>query len=495
MNILMVYPQYTDTFWSFKYALKLISKKTIYPPLGLLTVASMLPGDWNKKLIDMNLTDLRDGDILWADYVFISGMQIQKMSTREVISKCHQLNRKVVAGGPLFTHGFEEFKGVSHFVLGEAEMTLPRFLDDLKNGCAKPVYKPGEPPDLSITPLPLWSLINLKDYASMNIQYSRGCPFDCEFCEIVSLFGRKPRTKSIKQIIDELDVLYNHKWRGQVFIVDDNFIGNKKKLKDEVLPAIIEWSKSKQYPFYFLTEASIDLADDEDLMKLMIEAGFTQVFVGIESPNDASLAECNKLPNRRRDLVASVKKLQNHGFEVQGGFIIGFDNDNESVFKSQIDFIQKSGIVVAMVGLLNVPLGSKLFERLKAENRLLDEVYGDNTETSLHFIPKMDSDTLINGYKHVLDTIYSPSHYFERIKEFFSEYRPQKKGPSRVEWNYFLSLFKSVWILGFVENGRGYFWILLIFTLFRYPHFFWQSVSFYIYRRHFYRQTKRLLSA
>jgi radical SAM superfamily enzyme YgiQ (UPF0313 family) len=489
----MVYPQYPDTFWSFKYALNIISKKAMYPPLGLLTVAAMLPGDWEKKLIDMNVTSLADKDILWADYVFISAMQVQTKSVKEVISKCNKLSRKVVAGGPLFTISHGDFDGVSHFVLGEAESTLPSFLSDLTSNCAKDIYESNERPELNKTPLPMWSLINMKDYASMNVQYSRGCPFDCEFCDIVVLFGRKPRTKSSYQLIDELETLYKNNWHGEVLIVDDNLIGNKQKLKREILPAIIEWSKSKQYPFYFMAQVSIDLADDEELMNLMIEAGISLIFVGIESPNENSLVECNKMQNKNRDLVVSVNNLQNHGFEVEGGFIVGFDNDTSSIFESHIDFIQRSGIVTAMVGLLNAPPGTRLYQRLKEENRLIDDSSGDNTDCSINFIPKMNRDVLINGYMHVLNTIYSSDYYSRRIQTFYKEYHPKKKQGSTVEFNYIISLLKALWILGIAEDGRQDFWKFFIFSLFKYPQFFWLSMSYSIYRRHFYRHAQKLL--
>jgi len=492
MRIIMVYPQYPDTFWSFKYALNIISKKAMYPPLGLLTVAAMLPADWEKKLIDMNVTTLTDKDILWADYVFISAMQVQTNSAKEVINRCNKLNRKVVAGGPLFTISHDDFKGVSHFVLGEAENTLPSFLADLTSNRVKDIYESNERPELSKTPLPMWSLINMKDYASMNVQYSRGCPFDCEFCDIVVLFGRKPRTKSTYQLIDELETLYKNNWHGEVLIVDDNLIGNKQKLKREILPAIIEWSKSKQYPFYFMAQVSIDLADDEELMNLMVGAGISLIFVGIESPNENSLVECNKLPNKNRDLVVSVNKLQNHGFEVEAGFIVGFDNDTSSIFESHIDFIQRSGIVTAMVGLLNAPPGTRLYQRLKEENRLIDDSSGDNTDCSINFIPKMNRDVLLNGYMHVLNTIYSPDYYSLRIQRFYKEYRPKKRQASTVELNYFVSLIKALWILGIVEDGRKDFWKFFILTLFKYPQFFWLSMSYSIYRRHFYRHAQKL---
>ncbi|HIE17879.1 MAG TPA: radical SAM protein, partial [Dehalococcoidia bacterium] len=406
MKVLLVYPQYPETFWSFRHALKFISKKAAYPPLGLLTVSALLPKEWEKRLVDMNVASLSDGDIKWADYVFISAMAVQKESARYVIKKCQQLGVKVVAGGPLFTTEHEVFDGVDHFILNEAEITLPCFLEDLRNGCAKHVYVSDKWPDISLTPVPSWELIDMRKYSAMNIQYSRGCPFDCEFCDIVILNGRRPRTKGKDQLLGELDALYNRGWRGSVFIVDDNFIGNKRKLKAEILPAIAEWMRKKGRPFSFFTEASLNLSDDDELIHLMVEAGFNAVFIGIETPNEDSLAECGKHQNKNRDLVASVRKLQHHGLQVQGGFIVGFDSDPPSIFESQINFIQRSGIVTAMVGLLNAPPGSRLFQRLKREDRLTGEFSGDNTDCSLNFIPKMGYQNLINGYRKLIKTIY-----------------------------------------------------------------------------------------
>ncbi|MBI2980191.1 MAG: DUF4070 domain-containing protein [Chloroflexi bacterium] len=486
MKILLVYPEYPDTFWSFKHAIKFISKKASFPPLGLLTVAAMLPAGWQKKLVDMNMTSLSDEDIKWADYVFISAMVVQSASVKEIIARCNRLNARVVAGGPVFTTGHEEFEGVDHFVLGEAEVTLAPFLADLEKGCAKHVYISGERPEISGTPLPLWSLINIKHYSSMSFQYSRGCPFNCEFCDIVIMNGHKPRTKEKQQVVNELDALYQGGWRGSVFVVDDNFIGNKKKLKVEILPTMIEWSKKNRYPFSFYTEASINISDDEELMQLMVQAGFDRVFVGIESPNEDSLAECNKQQNQSRDLVASVKKMQNRGLEVQGGFIIGFDNDPLSIFRSQIDFIQKSGIVTAMVGLLNAPRGTRLYHRLEKENRLLEIFSGDNTDGSLNFIPKMNYETLINGYKHVLDTIYSPREYYARVRTFLKEYHPPKvRGLPRLRLYHLEAFFKTLWFLGVREKGRQYYWQLLLDTLLKHPRSFALTVSLSVFGFHF----------
>jgi len=495
LKILLVYPQYPDTFWSFRHALKFISKKSAYPPLGLLTVAAMLPGEWEKKLVDMNVTSLNDEDLKWADYVFISAMVVQRSSVKEVISLCKKFNTKIVAGGPLFTTGYEEFEGVDHFVLDEAEITLPPFLRDLEKGNVQHIYTSKERPDITKTPIPLWSLIKMEKYASMNIQYSRGCPYNCEFCDIVILNGHKPRTKSREQVLAELDALHNQNWQGSVFIVDDNFIGNKKKLKVEILPAIIEWMREGKYPFSLYTEASINLADDEELMKLMCEAGFGRVFVGIETPNEESLAECNKFANRNRDLVASVKKIQNYGLEVQGGFIVGFDSDPLSIFRSQINFIQRSGIVTAMVGLLNAPRGTRLYHRLKEENRLLKDMSGDNMDFSINFIPKMNHETLIDGYKHILSTIYAPKQFYERIRIFLKEFNAQKSQRGhQIQFYYIKGFIKSMWSLGIKENGRRDYWKFFVSILFKHPRSFPLSMSLAAYGFHFRKVTEKYIN-
>ncbi len=486
MKVLLVYPRYPDTFWSFRHALKFVNKKASFPPLGLLTIAAMLPKEWQVKLVNMNVNGLKNNDIRWADYVFISAMVTQRSSAREVIFRCNRMDTKVVAGGPLFTTEYEELEGVDHFVLGEAEVTLPLFLNDLKTGNARHIYTSGERPDIGNTPIPDWSLINMNHYSSMNIQYSRGCPYNCEFCDIVVLNGHKPRTKSKAQMLAELEALYRRGWRGGVFVVDDNFIGNKRKLKSEILPAIVDWMQAKKHPFSLITEASINLADDKELMRLMVDAGFDTVFIGVESPNEESLAECNKVLNKKRDLIASVKKIQNHGLQVQGGFIVGFDSDPLSIFKSQINFIQKSGIVTAMVGLLNAPRGTRLYQRLEREHRLLDNISGDNTDCSINFIPKMKYETLVNGYKHILNTIYSPKQYYERVKTLLKEYRPRKRqGSLGLRFYHITAVIKSTWFLGIWGKGRRYYWKLFISTLFRRPRSLPLAISLSVYGFHF----------
>jgi radical SAM superfamily enzyme YgiQ (UPF0313 family) len=485
MRILLIYPEYPDTFWSLKHALRFISKKASHPPLGLLTVAAMLPKEWEKKLVDMNITTLRDKELEWADLVFISGMSIQRASAKEVITRCNSMDTKIVAGGPLFTAAYEEFEDVDHLVLNDAEITLPPFLEDLKNGCAGHIYTSDEFPSIEKTPVPLWELINMKAYATMSMQYSRGCPFNCEFCNIPVLYGRKVRTKSKAQIVAELDCLHFQGWRGDVFLVDDNFIGNKGKLKTEILPAMIEWMDRNKHPFAFNTEASINLSDDEELMQLMVKAGFASVFVGIETPNEESLAECNKVQNKNRDLVACVRKIQSSALYVTGGFIVGFDNDPPSIFEKLSAFIQESGIVAAMVGLLNAPRGTKLYQRLANEGRLLQDVSGDNTDFSINFIPKMDYGTLMRGYERILKSIYSPEPYYKRVREFLREYNPLQKKAFHFHFSHLRAFFKSMLFLGIIERERTHYWKLFFWSLFRRPHLFYLAHTFAIYGFHF----------
>jgi len=487
MRVLLVYPQIPDTFWSFKHALRFASRKAAFPPLGLLTVAAMLPSEWEKKLIDMNVARLSDKDLRWADIVFISAMVVQQESVRQVIDRCKAVGVRTVAGGPLFRPGYEDaaLNDVDHIISGEAEDILPRFLADLERGDAAPAYLAEEFPDITTTPVPLWSLVDTKQYQLMSLQYSRGCPFNCEFCDIVLMNGHVPRTKSREQVLAELTALYDHGWRGSVFFTDDNFIGNKHKLKGEILPAIIEWNRSREYPFSFLTEASINLADDETLMQMMVDAGFDTVFVGIESPNEESLLECNKLPNKGRDLLAAVKTIQSHGLQVQGGFIVGFDGDPPSIFQSQISFIQKSGIVTAMVGVLMAPPGTPLYKRLEAEGRLLRGGTGNNTDGTTNIVPKMGLQRLTEGYRRVVSTIYSPRYYYERVRTFLQEYRPHSNHRTQYSPRYIKALLKCMWAIGVRHSGRAEFWRLYAWTLSHKPRCFPLFITFAIQGYHY----------
>jgi len=482
MNTLLLYPAFPDTFWSFKHALKFIHKKAAFPPLGLLTVASMMPSSWPKRLVDTNVIKLTEKDLAWADSVFISAMAVQRESARQIITRCNKAGLKVIAGGPLFTDEHAEFEAVDHFLLNEAELTLPFFLEDLKQGCAAQVYRTSEFADIRKTPPPMWGLIDMKRYAAMSIQFSRGCPFNCDFCNITALLGHRVRIKTAAQIIAELDCIYNLGWRGQIFFVDDNFIGNKKYLMTELLPAIIEWQKNKKQ-IRFNTEASVNLADNEPLMQLMVDAGFESVFIGIETPAEAGLAECNKRQNKNRDLVASVKRMHRIGLQVQGGFIVGFDSDTPSIFQRQIDFIQKSGIVTAMVGLLNAPPGTRLYNRMQQEGRLAGLI-SCNTDGTTNIIPRMDLNTLSDGYKKIMRQIYSPKIYYERVRTFLKDYKAPK-APIKMDFQRCMAFIRSSIRLGIFGKERFQYWKLLLWTLHKRPGMLPLAITFAIYGHHF----------
>lgn len=485
MKMLLIYPEYPETFWSFKSTLRIIGKKAAYPPLGLLTVAAMLPKNWDVRLVDMNVTKLKDRDIEWADMVMISAMIVQKKSVKELIPRIKNFDKKIVAGGPLFTTGFSDFKEIDYFVLGEAEETLKLFLTDLRKKKLKKMYESKVFPKITKTVAPKWDLIKLNNYSSMSIQYSRGCPFNCEFCDIVRLNGRIPRLKTTEQIINELKILYKKGWRDNVFFVDDNFIGNKEKLVKEILPAIIKWQKQKKYPFVFNTQASVNLADDEKLMKMMVKAGFKAVFVGIETPNTEGLDECGKFQNKNRSLLETVKKMQETGLEVQSGFILGFDSDTESIFQRQIDFIQKSGIVIAMVGLLTASPMTRLYNRLKETGRLLTESTGNNTSIELNFIPKMDRNLLVEGYRRVVATVYDPKEYYKRVFVFLHQLRMPKKKRFWFHKYQIRALLGSFWFAGIKSKWRWEYWKLLFWSLFKKPSCLAYVITYSLMEIHF----------
>ncbi len=490
MNVLLVYPKCPDTFWSFKTVLKYISKKAAFPPLGLLTVAAMLPGDWNVRLVDMNVRELSGADLAWADMVFISAMIVQRKSSVEVIEHCVNHDVTVVAGGPMFTTMTESFPGVDHFVLNEAEVTLPLFLKDWEAGTLQRVYSSPERPDISTTPVPAWDLLDMKEYATMCVQYSRGCPFNCEFCDIIIMNGRTPRTKSPAQLLAEMDALYAAGWRGGVFIVDDNFIGNTAEVK-RMLPRLIQWQKERGHPFQFLTEASTNLADDEELMQLMSAANFHKVFLGLETPEPDSLRECGKHQNAARDLAETVQTIQRHGMQVMGGFIVGFDSDTESTFDAQIRFIQQVGVVTAMVGLLNALPQTRLWKRLRDENRLLQDTSGENTDGAINFIPRMDRDALLAGYRRIIDRIYSRRLYYRRINTFINNYTHTAR--SRVTMSDLRALLRSMLHIGLFSRASFHYWMLLLKTSFKNARALPVAVELAILGEHYHRMRRKLM--
>jgi radical SAM superfamily enzyme YgiQ (UPF0313 family) len=473
MKILLVYPYSPDSFWSFRHALSFISKKAAVPPLGLITVSAMLPTSWEKRLIDMNVTKLKTTDIQWADMVFISAMNIQKDSVDYVINECVKQGVKIVAGGPLFTQEYQNYPEVAHFILNEAEITLPLFLADLKAGrTPEKLYKTDAFADLTQSPVPDFHLLSMKDYAFMSIQVSRGCPYACDFCEITTLLGNKVRMKSTAQVIN-------------VSVVDDNFIGNTHHIKNELLPAMIAWQKSHKHPFVFSSQSSINLADDNRLLSLMTESGFGSTFIGIETPSNASLHECNKVQNKNRNMLHSVTKIQRAGMLVSGGFIVGFDSDSPSVFQQQIDFIQQSGIVSAMVGLLNAPKNTKLYNRLGEEKRLINTSSGNNTDYSMNFIPRMNQSELIAGYKRIINDIYTTKPYYNRVRKLFANYKRKNQKQQKMSIPILKALAKSIYVIGIRSKGQSDFWKFLIWTLIFQPTSLADAIEYSIYGYHY----------
>jgi radical SAM superfamily enzyme YgiQ (UPF0313 family) len=490
MKILMIYPQNPDSFWSFKHVLRLVSKRSAFPPLGLLTVAAMLPADWPVKLIDLNVERLKDSDLRWADYVMLSAMIVHTDSVKEIVTRCNALHRPIIAGGPLFTTGHRNFPSIQHFVLGEAEDLIPQLTSDLLAGTARPLYRAAAPPDITRRVVPRWDLIDFKHYVTMAVQFSRGCPCDCEFCDIIIMNGRVPRTKTPTQLIGELETLRLQGWKDMVFLVDDNFIGDKKCTK-ALLREIIAWRRRVRPGMGFFTEASVNLADDPELCDLMARAGFKKVFVGIETPLAESLQECHKLHNQGRDLVESVKTLQRAGMEVMGGFIVGFDSDQQDVFKRQFDFIQRSGVVTAMVGLLQALPQTRLYHRLLREGRLETAATGNNTQAVLNFKTKLNREFLQAGYRDLMKKLYEPKAYYQRIRTFLDQHRP--RGPHvRLSPADLRAFLKSFWLLGIAERGRHNYWRFFWSTVIRHPNQLRCAVELAVIGYHFRRVASRL---
>lgn len=491
VNVLLIAPLYPATFWSFTHALRFIGRRASSPPLGLLTVAALLPAGWNKRLADLNVSELRDEDIAWADYAFVGGMIVQKASAIAVIARCKSAGVRVVAGGPLFTMEHERFDGVDHFVLDEAELTLPRFLADVERGCPGRIYRAEGYADMRASPVPAWELADLRCYATMGVQYCRGCPYDCDFCNVTALLGHRPRTKNVGQVIAELDRLYELGWRGNVFFVDDNLIGNKRDAKAQLLPALIEWQRHRRH-MPFNAQVSMNLADDAELLAMLAEAGFGTVFIGIETPDEAALAACNKKQNLKRDLVADVKRIQRAGIEVYAGFIIGFDSDTPDSARHMLRFIQQRGIVTAMVGMLQAPPGTRLFDRLRSEGRIDGSLTGDNADGTTNVRPAMGLETLRRRYAALITQLYEPEHYYQRARTLLREYRRPMVRP-RLTAQRLLAFVRSIGRLGVVGRERLHYWRLLGWTLLHRPRLFSHAVTLAIYGYHFRLVSERIV--
>ena len=490
MKALLIYPQFPDTYWSFKHALSIEGKRAAQPPLGLMTIAALLPGTWRKRLIDTNVERLKDADLAWADVVLVSGMQVQQEHLASIIECCRVRNVRTVVGGPIASSMSAVELKADHVVIGEAEDLIATLARDLEAGAARPVYEAAERPEMERSPLPDLSLIKMNRYSTMTVQYSRGCPFNCEFCDVIEIYGRRPRTKAVTQVLAELVQLHRAGWRASVFVVDDNFIGNKDRAK-ELLTAMAEWGRIHGYPFRFCTEASLNLADDPELLQLMKDARFTSVFLGIETPDERSLIANFKLQNTRRDLLASVETIQQYGIEVMGGFILGFDTDREDVFDRMVDFIQKSAIPVAMVGLLQAMPGTQLFRRMWKEGRILDAGDGNNTDCKLNFLPRMDAARLVEGYRSVLKRIYSCDAYYERVKLLLSRFPSPSK--QRLRYANTRAMVSSIIRQGILGRGRLSYWKFVLTAATRYRRSFGMAMTLAVMGYHFQVMTERLI--
>jgi radical SAM superfamily enzyme YgiQ (UPF0313 family) len=487
MRVLLVYPEFPDTFWSFKHALPFQGKRSAYPPLGLLTVSAMLPSKWERRLVDLNVRRLKDSDLDWADVVFFSGMMVQGPSMKEHMARAKSRGLRTIVGGPITSAQDPAIAAADHVVEGEAEELIAELAADLERGEAKPHYKAKLLPDLTQVPLPDLHLANLRRYSSMAVQFSRGCPFTCEFCDIIEIYGRRPRTKNPEQILAEFEQIYRLGWRGPVFLVDDNFIGNKKCVK-ALMPHLVKWMRDHRFPFSLFTEASLNLAEDPELLRQMREAHFTRVFLGIETPVEESLKETTKFQNLRRSLLESVRSIQARGIEVMAGFIVGFDSDPKDVFERQIQFIREAAIPLSMVGLLTALPNTQLWRRLKAEGRLLKQSLGNNTLADLNFIPKMDADELLAGYRKILQTIYSPKEYFERASAFLSQLGTAARAP--LVFSDLMAFGRSLWKQGLLSNYKFEYWKFLAQTVHRHRQHFDKAITLAIMGHHFFELTE-----
>ncbi|HTS67771.1 MAG TPA: DUF4070 domain-containing protein [Terriglobia bacterium] len=486
MKVLLVYPEFPDTFWSFKHALPFQGKRSAFPPLGLLTISAMLPGHWQKRLVDLNVQHLKDSDLDWADVVFFSAMIVQGPSLKDQMARARKSGKRIVLGGPITSSHDPVILQADHIVEGEAEEMIAQVAEDLERAAAKPHYSNPQVVDVTRVPLPDLHLAPLRRYSSMSLQFSRGCPFTCEFCDIIEIYGRRPRTKTPDQVCAELDQLHRLGWRGSVFMVDDNFIGNKKSVK-ALLPRLVGWMRDHKFPFTLYTEASLNLAEDEEMLELMREAHFTRVFLGIETPVAESLKETTKFQNLRKDLLESVRLIQAYGMEVMAGFIVGFDNDPPDVFDRQIEFIRQAAIPLSMVGLLNALPNTQLGRRLKAEGRLLKASLGNNTLADLNFIPRMDTQVLLDGYRRILQTIYEPREYFQRASTFLSHLGKGSRSP--LVFSDLMALGRSLWRQGLLSSYRGEYWKFLGQSLRQHRHHFSKAITLAIMGHHFFELT------
>ena len=467
MRVLLVNPDFPDSYWSGKHALSIAKRRSLLPPLGLITVAAMLPRDWEMRLVDLSIEDLSDNQILWADVVMLSGMIVQRESLHEVLGRCKALGVRTMVGGPYATALPDQFDAADHVVVGEAEELMDTIAADLAAGSGPHLYREPGKPDLTKAPVPRFDLLNLAAYHQMCLQYSRGCPFTCEFCDIIVMYGRIPRTKTPDQVILELEAIRATGFVGDVFFVDDNFIGNRTAVK-AMLPKIAEWRRRTRCLLEFYTEASMNLADDEALVDGMTQAGFTAVFIGIETPSQDALRETKKIQNMRRNLEEQVHGLLNRGLDVWAGFILGFDSDGPEIFDRMIKFIQDAAIPYAMVGLLGALPNTPLYKRLEKEGRLRRDFGGDQFGLT-NVVTKIPKSIMLAGYRRVLETVYQPEIYFQRCRDNLARWNPVPGSLRPLVTRDLMSAWRAIWTQGIRAPYRRAYWRFLRWVVRHHP--------------------------
>ncbi|MBE9046767.1 DUF4070 domain-containing protein [Pleurocapsales cyanobacterium LEGE 10410] len=485
MRVLLLYPLFPKSFWSFEKTLALVDCKALLPPLGLITVAAMLPQEWELKLVDHNIQEITESDWDWAELVIISGMIVQKEDMLAQISAAKQRGKLVAVGGPYATTSPQEVESADFLILDEGEITLPMFIKAIEQGDRSGVFRATEKPAVTETPIPRYDLLDLNAYDNMSVQFSRGCPFQCEFCDIIVLYGRKPRTKTPEQLIAELECIYDLGWRGAVFMVDDNFIGNKRNVK-LLLKELKVWMEEKGYPFGFTTEASVDLAKDDELMELMVECNFKKVFLGIETPDQDSLALTNKFQNTRDPLTESIDKITRTGMQVMAGFIIGFDGEKAHAGDRIVQFVEQTGIPMAMFSMLQALPSTALWHRLEKEGRLLNSSANINQTTLMNFVPTRAIEDIATEYVDAFWRLYDPTAYLNRIFRYYMKLGEAKNVVSkRPSWKTIRALSLLLWKQGVLAQTRWLFWRNLIQVLIKKPRQLEMYLTLCAYLEHF----------
>jgi radical SAM superfamily enzyme YgiQ (UPF0313 family) len=460
IKVLMVWPRFPASFWSLGEVKDIVPERSLVPPLGLITVATLCPKQWKIRLVDLAFEELSDQDILWADLVMVSAMAVQREGVRQTLERSRKLNRRTMIGGPYASSEPEALLPLAdHVVVGEPDEIFPEIAADLERGSARRLYRVTVKPDVSRTPVPRFDLLALDKYTLMSVQFSRGCPFTCEFCDIITIYGRRPRTKSPAQLIGELEALLQLGWRKDVFVVDDNFIGNHKAALELSLE-LGSWQRRNRYPFAFFTEASIDLASRPELLDAMVKANFCRVFIGIESPSAESLKETKKFQNLRRDPLDSIRSIQQHGLWIMGGFIVGFDSDPPDIFERQIEFVERAAIPWAMTGVLQAPPTTPLYDRMRTEGRLLQSNPEPSNFDPPNFRTVLPLPDLLDGTKRMLLTLYDPGRFYERVLDSLDRWQLQpEQRASAIPLLYLLrALLKSLWKQGVLSDYRGAYW-------------------------------------